>query len=137
MIIQRALLLSMVSLPSYAQQAAVEVGKHANPNIDALSMVLSLVMVLLLIFAAAWLLKKFSLVNKSVSGLRVVASLPLGSKERLIVVEVGEEQLLFSISAKGLELIKPLEQRLLAEQHTTNDLAQPLKQLFKKNKVNN
>jgi flagellar protein FliO/FliZ len=64
--------------------------------------------------------------------LRVVASLPLGSKERLVVVEVGEEQLLFSISAKGVELIKPLEQRLLAEQHATSDMAQPLKQLFKK-----
>jgi flagellar biogenesis protein FliO len=58
MVIQRALLLCMVSLPSYAQQAAVEVGKHANPNIDALSMLLSLAMVLVLIFAAAWLLKK-------------------------------------------------------------------------------
>ena len=56
MIIQRALLLSMVSLPSYAQQAAVEVGKHANPNIDALSMVLSLVMVLLLFYMVFLLL---------------------------------------------------------------------------------
>lgn len=124
--------LSSVSMASAAAEAAVEVGKHANTHIDALSMLLSLAMVLVLIFAAAWLLKKFNVVNKSVPGMRVVASLPLGTKERLVVVEVGEQQLLFGISAKGIELIKTLEQPLVHEQNSAQDLAQPFKQLFKK-----
>ena len=123
---------SMASAAAEAAVAAVEVGKHANTHIDALSMLLSLAMVLVLIFAAAWLLKKFNVVNKSVPGMRVVANLPLGTKERLVVVEVGEQQLLFGISAKGVELIKTLEQPLVHEQNSAQDLAQPFKQLFKK-----
>lgn len=126
------IILGMVAPASFAQQASVEVGKHANVNIDALSMLFSLCMVLLLIVGAAWLLKKFSLVNKSVSGLKVIASLPLGTKERLVVVEMGEEQLLFSISAQGVSLVKTLDKPLPIADMSSNELTQPFQQFFKK-----
>jgi len=133
------LLLTTLSTLSIAQEEVVdkvEVGKHANVNIDSFSMVLSLLMVLLLIFAAAWVLKKFNVVNKSVSGMQVISSLPLGTKERLVVVQVADEQLLLGVSGQQVSLIKTLEQPLTPDQPLANEFGQSLGQFFKKNKTN-
>lgn len=110
MIIKRLLPLLFISGYSFAEEATVEVGKHATPNIDALSMIMSLLMVLVLIIAGAWVLKKFNVVNRSVSGMKVISSLPIGHKEKLIVVQVGEEQLLLGVSAHQVNLIKKLDE---------------------------
>lgn len=130
-----AVILACSPLFSFAQQKSVEVGKHANVNIDSLSMVMSLLMVLLLIFAAAWLLKKFNVVNKTVSGMQVISSLSLGAKERLVVVQVADEQLLLGVTGQQISLIKKLEEPLPTAQPITNELGQSFNQLFKK-KVN-
>ena len=135
----RLLILMLTTSPILvqAQEKTVEVGKHANVNIDSFSMILSLLMVLLLIFAAAWILKKFNVVNKSVSGMQVVSSLSLGTKERLVVVQVADEQLLLGVSGQQVSLIKTLEQPLTPDQPLANELGQSLSQFFKKNKIKN
>ena len=71
----------------------VEVGRHVLSNIDAGSMILSLLAVLVAIVVAAWLLKKLQVGGTTVNGLNVVSSLNLGTKERLVVVQVGKKQL--------------------------------------------
>jgi len=119
---------------SRAQQEAVEVGKHANVNVDSFSMVLSLLMVLLVIFAAAFLLKKFNVVNKPLSGMKIISSLPLGTKERLIVVQVADEQLLLGVTGQNVSLIKVLEQPLSPDVPLAKELGQSLNQFFTKNK---
>ena len=64
---------------------APEVGKHVMANTDAGSMILSLLMVLALIFISALVLKKFNFTRQQSEQLKVVASLSLGVKERLVV----------------------------------------------------
>ena len=60
---------SLVSVSVFAQEDVVQVGKHANTNLDAGSMIVSLLMVLALIVISALILKKFQLTTKSVSGM--------------------------------------------------------------------
>ncbi|WP_241242263.1 flagellar biosynthetic protein FliO [Thalassotalea sp. G2M2-11] len=105
-----------------AQEEAVEVGKHANVNLDAASMIMSLLMVLILIIVSAWLLKKFNLTNNSVAGMKVIANLPLGTKEKLVVVQVGEQQMLLGVSQQQVTLIKTLEQPLEVNSPMTKDV---------------
>jgi len=85
-----------------------EVGKHVMANMDAGSMILSLLMVLTLIVICALVLKRFNLTQQSVSQLRVVTSLSLGAKERVLVVQVGEQQLLLGVTAQKITLLETL-----------------------------
>ena len=77
----------------------------------------ALALVLGLIFALAWLVRRMPGLTgmRGGSGLRVVASLALGTRERLIVVEVGETQLLLGTGAAGTRLLHTLETPLTVE----------------------
>jgi len=86
-----------------------QVGKHVMANMDASSMILSLLMVLALIIISALVLKRFNLTQQSSNQLKVVASLPLGAKERILVVQIGEEQLVLGVSSQQISLLKSLE----------------------------
>ncbi len=120
------------SVNSLAQEELVEVGKHANVNLDSFSMITSLLMVLMLIVVSAWVLKKFNFVNKSVAGMRVISSLALGHKEKLVVVQVGEEQLLLAVTSQQVSLIKPLATPLKIGEPISQDLAQTVNRFFAK-----
>lgn len=95
---------------------APEVGKHVMANTDAGSMILSLLMVLALIFISALVLKRFKLTQQNTGQLKVVASLSLGVKERLIVAQVGEQQLVLGVTPQQITLIKSLEEPIISSQ---------------------
>ena len=60
---------------------------------------LSLGLVLAVIFAAAWVMRKSRAFGKSASGaLNVVANLPLGQKERAVLIRVGDTQILLGVA---------------------------------------
>jgi len=64
-----------------------------------LQAVLGLVAVLALVLAAAWLLKRFSGIRASGSGmLRIVGGAAVGQRERIVVVEVGGTWLLIGVA---------------------------------------
>jgi len=86
-----------------------EVGKHVMANMDAGSMIVSLLMVLALIIVSAFVLKRFNLTQQNSSQLRVIASLSLGAKEKVIVVQIGEEQLVLGVCPAHISLLKTLE----------------------------
>jgi flagellar protein FliO/FliZ len=70
---------------------------------DLTQLVASLVIVLGLIVAAAWAVKRFQLLgNRNSGSLRVVSSLALGPKERLLLVDAGDRRLLLGVSAAGI-----------------------------------
>ena len=68
-----------------------------------------LLLVLALIPAAAWLLRRAGLAQPaSTAGLRVVAQLPLGPRERLVIVEAGDRRWLLGVSASGISRLGTL-----------------------------
>jgi len=103
-----------------------EVGKHVMANMDAGSMILSLLMVLALIVLCAWVLKRFNLTQQGVSQLKVVTSLSLGAKERVVVVQAGEQQLLLGVTAQQVTLIERLSEPLPIQKANTVELPKSL-----------
>jgi flagellar protein FliO/FliZ len=99
-----------------------QVGKHVMANMNASSMILSLLMVLVLIFICALILKRFNLVQQGVSQLKMVASLPLGSKERVVVVQVGKQQFMLGVTSQQINLIETLPEPLLTKPKGSVDL---------------
>lgn len=78
---------------------------------------LALVAVIGLILGLAWLVRRTSHGSSIPDGLRSVANLSLGAKERIMVVAVGDEQLLLGITANGIHLLHKLPQPLGQTSH--------------------
>jgi len=84
--------------------------KMAEPSQVATlaSMLGGLILVLLLIFALAYLLRRFNLVPTTNGVLKTIAVTSLGQKERLVLVQVGEQQYLLGVSSQQVSLIDKL-----------------------------
>jgi flagellar protein FliO/FliZ len=122
-------------------EQAPEVGKHVMANMDAGSMILSLLMVLALIIISALVLKRFNFAQQNTSQLNVVASLSLGAKERLVIVQVAEQQLVLGVTAQQITLIDSLDEPIVTATEsslpiTNNVLAFLQKASNKQTKVN-
>jgi len=70
---------------------------------DLSSVILSLTLVIGFIFGAAWLVRRapFS-IGRGNGPLKVLAALPLGAKERLLLVEARGTELLIAVSPAGV-----------------------------------
>lgn len=89
------------------------------------SMLGGLILVLLLIFALAYLLRRFNLVPTTNGVLKTIAVTSLGQKERLVLVQVGEQQYLLGVSSQQVSLIDKLAEPIHLE---TDSFASRLRQ---------
>lgn len=108
-------LLALAAPVSMAQghPEAVAVGQHAASAPGMFSAVLALLAVLALIVALGWLLKRLPGTGfRPAEGLRMVASLNVGAKERVVVVEVNGEQLLLGVTSTGISHLHRLAEPL-------------------------
>jgi flagellar protein FliO/FliZ len=70
---------------------------------DLSGVLLSLVLVVGFIFAAAWVVRRMPMGFTRGNGpLKVLAALPLGPRERLVLVEARGEELLIAVSPAGV-----------------------------------
>lgn len=124
-----------VTAPVVEKTAPVEVGKHVTANMDAMSMILSLLMVLVVIIISAVILKRFQGVRHSINGLKIVTSLHLGAKEKLVVVQAGEKQLLLGVTAQQISLLETLDEPLISAKENSVDFAQSIAKLLKQKAI--
>jgi len=128
-----ALSLTLLSFLSYAEPTTPEVGKHVAANLDVASVILSLLLVLVLIIAVAFVLKRFNPQGTIISGMKIISTLHVGTKEKLVVVDVDGKQLLLGVTAHQVSLIQILEKPMEVGQPLTMDLSQNIVKLLKKN----
>ena len=70
---------------------------------DLSGVVLSLLLVVGFILAAAWVVRRMPLgIGRGNGPLKVLAALPLGPRERLVLVEARGEELLIAVSPAGV-----------------------------------
>lgn len=94
----------------------------------------SLLFVIALILLMAWMLKRLrvpSMTNQK--GLNVVRQVAVGSRERILIVQAGEEQFLVGVTPQSIQLISKLEKPLSQEELASSPFANQLTQLLKKN----
>ncbi|GIC78045.1 flagellar biosynthetic protein FliO [Moritella sp. F3] len=100
-------------------------------DLDMLQWLLSLLVVLAVILMLAWIAKKSRVFGSNHQQLQVVATLPLGPKERIMVIKVGEEQVLVGVTGQQISLLKELSQPLENNQPELNPFATKLAQMMK------
>ncbi|PPT42184.1 flagellar biosynthetic protein FliO [Xanthomonas arboricola] len=92
---------------------ATQVGAQAPSSPSLFGAVFALLLVLALIVGLGWLLKRMPGSGfRSTEGLRVVTSLAVGAKERVVVVEVNGQQLLLGVTAGGINTLHTLSEPL-------------------------
>jgi flagellar protein FliO/FliZ len=76
-----------------------------------LRVILALLVVLAAVLAAAWLARRMRAISGggSSSSLELLAQLPLGTRERAVLVRVGERQLLLGVAAGSVRTLHVLE----------------------------
>ena len=97
--------------------------------VEPLSVVMALLLVVLLIVALGWLLRRSGLASLGSGGAgRVLASLPLGGRERAVLIEIGGEQLLLGVSTGQVNLLARFETPVLDVATAPGEFATRLKQ---------
>ena len=82
---------------------------YAGTGSSLASMAGSLVVVLALIFAFAWLMRRVQGLRPTRGdSLRIEGGLQLGAKERLVIVQAGDARLLLGVTAGGISLLHRL-----------------------------
>ena len=104
-----------------ANEAAIEIQKV--PDVmgagNILQVVAGLSVVLLMILGAGWMMKRFGgLGGISNANLKVVAGITVGQREKIVVVQAGDVQVLVGISPGNIRTLHVLENNLSNE----NDL---------------
>ncbi len=81
-----------------------------------ISLVVSLVLVLLVFFMLAWVMKRLQYGARGAGGaIRVISDMPLGPKERVVLVEVGGTQLLLGLTPGSVRALHTLETPIAEE----------------------
>ncbi len=105
-----------LSVPAQQQSgeiAAIE--PLSSPYLAKLT--LGLLLVVLIILGLAWLVKRFNLSQHSQNGLiRIIAGLPLGTRDRIVLLQVGDEQILLGLSPGRIRKLHTLSNPLIQEQ---------------------
>ena len=86
---------------------------HAGGIVGLGEVTLALLLVLGAVFALAWALKRVRAFGSRVGGaLEVLAQVPLGQKERAVLIKVGEQQVLLGVAPGRVNTLHVLPQPL-------------------------
>ena len=94
-------LLMLIALPAQADAdvVATEVGSSLFTGDYLLQVVGSFFLVICVLLAVMLLLKRFNTIGTSMGGhIEILASAPLGQRERAVLLQVGEEQILVGVA---------------------------------------
>lgn len=103
-----------------------------------IQLILGLIVVLICIVALAWFAKRMNRLQSSTGGmLKIIGGLSMGSRERVVLLQVGSEQLLIGVSPGRINTLHVLEAPLEdaginAEKTFATSLAEAV---FQKNSV--
>lgn len=94
-----------------AQPPAPVVGTSGH----LLNMTVGLLLIIALIFGLAWLLRRFGQggLFKQQKSIKIVAAMALGTRERLVVVDVGGQQILLGVTAREINTLHVFDEPVI------------------------
>ena len=111
------------ALQSTAERPATGVGLG--------KMALSLLIVVAIVIALGWTFKKLTLRLPGSRHIKIISTMPLGPKERLLVIEMQGKQRVLGVTANNINLLFELENPL-PEEKLASDFHTQLQSLLKK-----
>ena len=114
-------LFAMVTVPAVAQEAVPAVSPSSLFTGDYLLQVIgSFVVVILLLVGVLVLLRRFNGVSSQMSGnMRVLSSVGVGQRERVVLLQVGEEQILVGVGPGNVRKIHAFDEPVVEPSAST------------------
>lgn len=114
-------LFALMTLPAVAQEAVPAVSPSSLFTGDYLLQVIgSFVVVILLLVGVLVLLRRFNGVSSQMSGnMRVVSSVGVGQRERVVLLQVGEEQILVGVGPGNVRKIHAFDEPVVEPSAST------------------
>ena len=105
-------LFALMTIPAVAQEAVPAVSPSSLFTGDYLLQVIgSFVVVILLLIGVLVLLRRFNGVSSQMSGnMRVISSVGVGQRERVVLLQVGVEQILIGVGPGNVRKIQAFDQ---------------------------
>jgi flagellar protein FliO/FliZ len=83
----------------------------SQPSDYFVQIMLSLILVLLIIFISAWLLRRYGRFPGVADGnLKVLGALSVGQRERILLLQVGSEQILVGVTSSKISTLHELKE---------------------------
>lgn len=100
--VKATLLLCFLPLPVFSEQVA-----SARPDVAELvwQVLLGLTFVIFLILVVGWLTRRFLTVSGVSQHIKLLSVTSLGAREKLVLVQVGEQQVLLGVSTGSITRI--------------------------------
>lgn len=114
----------------------VKVGKHLNEGMDVMSMIFSLLVVLVIIIFSALLLKRFQGGKALSQDLKLVTSLHLGTKEKVVVIQSGDQQWLLGVTSQQINVLAELDEPIKMVDSEQVPLPNSITSLLKRSSLN-
>lgn len=131
----------LFSVFAFAETPAETQKVPLRPMPDPLSsevisqLLIGLLVVIFLIFFCAFLFKRFSGIGYQGSQMKVVTGLALGGKERLLLVQIGEQkQVLLSVASNGIQLLAEFDSPVVSSGGDLSPFASRLRDAMNKGK---
>lgn len=122
-----------------ATKQSVALAEKTSTSSQLTSLVGGLVLIVLLIYALSWFAKRFTqggfLQNQT---MKVVSTMPLGTRERLMLIDVGGKQMLLGITATQINTLHVFEEPIVEtkkDQPITSDFSQKLAAVLQQKNV--
>ena len=114
-------LFALMTVPAVAQEVVPAVSPSSLFTGDYLLQVIgSFVVVILLLIGVLVLLRRFNGVSSQMSGnMRVISSVGVGQRERVVLVQVGEEQILVGVGPGNVRKIHAFEEPVVEPSAST------------------
>ncbi|MDX1677861.1 flagellar biosynthetic protein FliO [Arsukibacterium sp.] len=116
-------------VPFTRQEPAQE--RKPGPGISLAKIAISLAAVVLLVVALGWLFKKLTLRLPGSQHVKVICSVPLGQRERLLVIEIQGKQRVLGVTPHSINMLFELENSL-PETKLASDFHTQLQSFLKK-----
>ena len=113
--------LALTTVPAAAQEALPAVSPSSLFTGDYLLQVIgSFVVVILLLIGVLVLLRRFNGVSSQMSGnMRVISSVGVGQRERVVLLQVGEEQILVGVGPGNVRKIHAFDEPVVEPSTST------------------
>ena len=124
---------------SAVQEAVMTAPPLASSQDQLIQVTLSLFAVLAVIYAVAWLIKR----NRGVQGLsglpmKTLAVLPMGVKEKIVLIEVGGKQILLGMTTHNINALATFDEPVLViKEKNSKGFADRLKEIMSQVKQDN
>ena len=113
----------------------------SDPNLagNLVQTTLGLIVVLIVIGAAAWAFKRFGNVHVGAQGrMKIIGGISLGTRERAVLLQVGEQQLVVGVSPGRVQTLHVLESPVPVDEstHDTSSFSSRLQAAILQRKMN-